>query len=134
VVLRFQSPEVEERWFVGLSLGRFFFFFFFFFDIMCYLFWVQKSVCSASYQEKKTYKSQQPPAPPLHGKNQTPRNHRKSPHRLAPKTLIPQICKETIHRKVQVERPKPFRRLPRTKESLAKPSKRGPDGEDSDHV
>jgi len=28
LVLRFQSPEVEERWFVVLSLGRFLFFFF----------------------------------------------------------------------------------------------------------
>jgi len=31
VVLRFQSPEVEERSFVVLSLGRFFFFLFLFF-------------------------------------------------------------------------------------------------------
>jgi len=28
VVLRLQWPEVEDRWFVGLSLGRFFLFFF----------------------------------------------------------------------------------------------------------
>jgi len=76
--------------------------------------------------------SQQPPASPLYGKNQTPRNHRKSPPRLAPKILIPQTRKETIHSTVKVERPKPFHRLPRTKESFAKASKRGPEGNDND--
>ena len=85
-----------------------------------------------SYKEKKSYMSQQPAASPLDGKNQTPRNYRKSPPRLAPKILIPETRKETIHRNVQVERPKPFRKLHRTKESFAKASKRGPEGEDGD--
>ena len=110
----------------------FFFLFFSFFVIMRYLFEVQKALWSASHEEKKTYKQQQPPASPPHRKNQTPRNHRKSPPRLALKMLIPQPCKETIHRNVQVERPKPFSRLPRTKESFAKAPKHGPEGEDSD--
>jgi len=93
-----------------LSLGGFFSFFFI--VIMRYLFQVQKVLDSTSYEEKKTYKLQQPPASPLHGKNQTPRDHRKSPPRLAPKILIPQTSKEPIHRNLQVERAKPFHRLP----------------------
>ena len=38
----------------GLSLGCCLFFLFF--VIMCYLFYVQKALCIASYEEKKTYK------------------------------------------------------------------------------
>jgi len=37
-----------------LPLGHFHFLFFF--VIMCYLFYVQKALCSASYEEKTTYK------------------------------------------------------------------------------
>jgi len=48
----------------------------------------------------------------------------------APKILIPQICKETIHKNVQVQRPKPFGRLPRKKESFAKVQNGWPEGED----
>jgi len=86
-------------------------------DIMCYLCQVQKALCSVSYEEKNTDKSQQPPASPLHGKIQTLGNHRKSPAHLEPKILIPQTRKATIHRDVQVERPKPFHRVHQTKES-----------------
>jgi len=99
---------------------------------MCCLFYVQKALCSASYEEKETYKSLQLPASPLHVKNQTPQNHRKSPPHPAPKILMPQPCKETIHRTVRVDRPTPFRRVPSTKESFAKALKRMPEGEDSD--
>ena len=54
VVLRFQSPEVEERWFV-LSLGRFFsFFLFFLFLYHVFIVKVQELACSASYGVKKT--------------------------------------------------------------------------------
>ena len=74
---------------------------------MCYLFLVQKALCSASYEEKKTYKPNVfPPAAPRHGKNQTFRTHRKSPPRLAPKTK-PQTRRETIHRDVQERDPNP---------------------------
>jgi len=45
------------------------------------------------------------------GKIKHPESIGKVP-RLAPKIIIPQTRKETIHRNVQVERPKPFRRLP----------------------
>jgi len=114
-----------------LSLGGFLFFFF---DIIRYLFYIQKALCSASYEEKKTHKSQQPHASPPHGKNQAPRNHRKCPPRLGHKILIPQTRKETIHRSVQVERPKPFCKLPKTEESFAKASKRGSEAEDSDRA
>ena len=47
---------------------------------------------------------------------------------------MPQTRKETIHRNVQVERLKTFGRVPRTKESFAKASKRRPEGEDSDRA
>jgi len=114
--MRFQSRELEERWFACLSLRRFFlsFFYFsffcffsFFFIIMRYLFYVHKVLCSASYQEKKTYEPNVfPPASPCHGKNQTPRIHRKSPPHLAPKTKPP-TRRETIHRDVQERDPNP---------------------------
>jgi len=68
---------------------------------------VQTASCNASYGEKKTYKSNVfPPASPRHRKNQTPRNHRKSPPRLAPKTK-PQTRRETVHRNVQERDPNP---------------------------
>jgi len=68
---------------------------------------VQTASCSASYGEKKTYKSNVfPPASPRHRKNQTPRNHRKSPPRLAPKTK-PQTRRETIHRNLHERDPNP---------------------------
>jgi len=112
-----------------LSLGPFFFFFFFYNHALFVL--GTKSLMQPKLCSEKTYKSQQPPASPPHRKNQTARNHRKSPSRLAPKILIPQTRKETIPTNVQVERPKPFCRLPQTKESFAKASKRWPEGEDS---
>jgi len=40
-------------------------------------------------KRKKPINAIPPPASPLHGKNQTPRVHRKSPPRLAPKIIYP---------------------------------------------
>jgi len=52
LVLRFQSPEVEERWFVSYLLVGFFFFFFFLNHV--FIVKVQELACSASYGVKKT--------------------------------------------------------------------------------
>jgi len=49
----------------------------------------------------------------------------KSPSRLAPKILIPQTYKETMLGKVQVERPKHFPRVPKTKEFVRASQKPG---------
>ena len=84
-----------------LCLGRGFFF-----DIMGYLFYVQKALCSASYEEKKTYKPNN--NSPLHliiGKIKHPKSIGKVP-RLAPKTK-PETRRETIHRDVQERDPNP---------------------------
>jgi len=62
----------------------------------------------------------QPPPLSLHEKNQIPRIHRKNPPRLAPKTIIPQTCKDTIHRDVQERDPNPAAGFPKTKETKMK--------------
>jgi len=71
-----------------LSLGRFLFFFFF-----CNLAFIisgDKKPCAALAMEKtKPINANPPPASPLDGKNQTPRLHRKSLPRLAPKIIYP---------------------------------------------
>jgi len=67
---------------------------------------------------KKNLNPKQPPTSPLHGKNQTPRIHRKNPPRLAPKTIIPQTRKETIHRDVQGRDPNPSAGSLKTKERI----------------
>jgi len=50
--------------------------------------------------------------------------HRKNPPRLAPKTIIPQTHKETIHRDVQKRDPNPSAGSPKTKERF---DSQGPD-------
>ena len=113
--------------------------------LLFFLFFLISESCVICFRYKKPYaaramKRKKPISHnnrPLHlliGKIKHPKNHRKSPPRLAPKILIPQTPKETIHRNVQVERRKLFGRLPRTKESFAKASKHGPEGEDSDRA
>ena len=104
-----------------LLVASFFFLFSFFsFLLSCMIcFKVPTASCSGRYGEKKTYKQIPRPASPRHGKNHTPQIHRKSPPRLAPK-IKPLTPKETIHKNVQVERPKPFRRLAKTKEKSLK--------------
>jgi len=87
-----------------------------FFSSCVICFKVQKALCNTSHEETKTYKQVPQPTSPLHGKDQTPRVHTKSPPRLAPKIIQPQTRKETKHRNLEVERPKPFRRLTKTKE------------------
>jgi len=54
---------------------------------------------------KENLNPKQPPASPLHGKNQTPRIHRKNAPRLAPEIIIPQTRKEIIHKDVQERYP-----------------------------
>jgi len=79
---------------------------------------------------KENLNPKQPPASPPHGKNQTPRIHRKDPPRLAPKTIIPQTRKETIHRDVQERDPNPSAGSPKTKERIDREGPTGPEGED----
>ena len=49
----------------------------------------QKAYAALAMKRKKPINANPPPASPLHGKNQTPRVHRKSPPRLAPKIIYP---------------------------------------------
>ena len=65
-------------------------------------------------ERKKPINNSHDPPHLFMGKMKHPKSIGKVP-RLAPK-IKPQTCKETIHRNVQVERPKPFRRLTKTKE------------------
>jgi len=67
------------------SLGRFFFFCNHALFVSTY-----KRPCAAlAMKRKKPINANPPPASPLHGKNQTPRVHRKSLPRLAPKIIYP---------------------------------------------
>jgi len=71
----------------ALSLGRFFSFFFC--NHALFVSRYQKPYAALAMKRKKPISAIPPPAPPLHGKNQTPRVHRKSPPRLAPKIIYP---------------------------------------------
>ena len=121
--------EVERRWFVRIC-GQFSVSFFSFLISCVICFRYKKPYAARAMKRKKPLSQNNRPLPCV-GKIQDPGNHRKSPLHLAPKILILQTGKKTIHRNLQVESPKPFGRLPRTKESFAKASKGGPEGQDS---
>jgi len=104
----------------GVSLARFFFcFFFFFFFFLNHVFIVkvQELACIMRYGVKKT-QILTTARFTFHGKNPTPRIHRKNPPRLAPKTIKPQRRKETIHRDIQERDPNPTAGSPKTKERM----------------
>jgi len=69
-----------------LSLGRFFFFFC---NHALFVSRYKKPYAALAMKRKKPINAIPPPASPLHGKNQTPRVHRKSLPRLAPKIIYP---------------------------------------------
>ena len=52
MLLRFQSPDVEERWFVVLSLGCFFFFLFLFFCNQAFILFRYKKPHAALAMER----------------------------------------------------------------------------------
>jgi len=79
----------EERWFVILSFGRFLFFSFSFCNHALFVSRYKKPYAALAIKRKKPINANPPPASPLHGKNQTPRVHRKSLPRLAPKIIYP---------------------------------------------
>jgi len=72
-----------------LSLGPFFFLFSFFFNHALFVSRYKKPYAALAMKRKKPINANPPPASPLHGKNQTPRVHRKSPPCLAPKIIYP---------------------------------------------
>jgi len=73
-----------------LSLGRFFFFFFLFFcNHALFVSRYKKPYAALTMKRKKPINAIPPPASPLYRKNQTPRVHRKSLPRLAPKIIYP---------------------------------------------
>jgi len=79
---------------VAYFLVIFFFFlsFFFFFFFCNHAFIVsryKKPHAALAIEKTKPINANPPPASPRHGKNQTPGVHRKSPPRLAPKTIHP---------------------------------------------
>jgi len=75
----------------GYPLVLFFSFFslFFFCNHVLFLSRYKKPYAALAMKRKKPINAIPPPASPLHGKNQTPRVHRKSPPRLAPKIIYP---------------------------------------------
>jgi len=75
VVLRIQAPEVEDRWFVAYLLV--FSFFFFVCNHALFVSRFNKPDPALAMKRKKPINANPPPASPLHGKNQTPRVHRK---------------------------------------------------------
>jgi len=77
----------------------------------------EKPYAARAMKRKKPIRAKPPPTSSFHGKNQTLQIQRKSPPRLVPKTITSRTCKESIHRNIQVERPKHFRRLLKTKEA-----------------
>ena len=78
-----------------LSLGRFFFLLFSFFcNHALFVSRYKKPHAALAMKRKKPINANPPPASPLHGKNQTPRIHRKSPPRLAPKIIYPRHVRE----------------------------------------
>jgi len=79
----FQSPEVEERWFVCYTLVIFFLLFFC--NHAGFVLRYKQPHAALAIERKQTYKQLPRPASPLHGKNQGPQIHRKSRPRLEPK-------------------------------------------------
>jgi len=84
VVLRFQSREVEVRWFVPTSWSFFLFFLFLFCNYVLFVSRYKKPYAALAMKRKKPINANPPPASPHHGKNQTPWVHRKSLPLLAP--------------------------------------------------
>ena len=80
------GEEVCEK--RGLSLCRFLFFFFFC-NHALFVSRYKKPYAVLAVKRKKPINAIPPPASPLHGKNQTPRVHRKCLPRLAPKIIYP---------------------------------------------
>jgi len=66
-----------------------FFFFFFFCNHALFVSRYKKPYAALVMKRKKPINANPPPASPPHGKNQTPRVHRKSLPRLAPKIIYP---------------------------------------------
>jgi len=69
-----------------LSLGRFVFLFC---NHALFVSRYKKPYGALAMKRKKPINAIPPPASPLHGKNQSPRVHRKSSPRLAPKIIYP---------------------------------------------
>jgi len=67
----------------------FFSFSFFFCNHALFVSRYKKPYAALAMKRKKPINANPPPASPLHGKNQTPRVHRKSLPRLAPKIIYP---------------------------------------------
>jgi len=70
-----------------LSLGRYFFLFFC--NHVLFVSRYKKPYAALAMKRKKPINAIPPPASPRHRKNQTPRVHRKSLPRLAPKIIYP---------------------------------------------
>jgi len=76
----------------------------------------KKPYAAQAMKRKKPINAKPPPASPLHGKNETPRMHRKNLPRLAPKIeKIPKTRKKTIDRDVQERDPNPSAGSPKHK-------------------
>jgi len=71
------------------SLSCLFFIFFYFCNHALFVSRYKKPYAALAMKRKKPINAIPPPASPLHGKNQTPRVHRKGPPRLAPKIIYP---------------------------------------------
>jgi len=71
----------------GLSLGLFLLSFFC--NHALFVSRYKKPYAALAMERKKPINAIPPPASPLHGKNQTPRVHRKSLPHLAPKIIYP---------------------------------------------
>jgi len=92
------------------------FFLFFFFYISCITCKGTRIRMHREIWRKENLNHKQPPASPFHDKNQTRRVHRKNPPRLVPKKIIPQTCKQTIHRDIEERDPNPSAGSPKTNE------------------
>ena len=81
-----------------LTLSHFFFLSFFLNQAL-FVSRYKKPYAARAMKRKKPIKANPPPASPLDGKNQTPRVHRKSLPRLAPKIIYPRdVRKQYIER------------------------------------
>jgi len=97
LVLRFQLPEVYERWFVSYLLVVFVFAFFC--NHALFVSRYKKRYAARAMKKKKPINANPPPASPIQGKNETPRVHRKSLPRLAPKIVYPRhVRKQNLER------------------------------------
>ena len=108
----------------------FFFFFLFFFLYHVLLVKVQELACIVRYGVKKNLIPNNRPLHLLMGTIKHPESIGKNPPRLAPKRIIPQTRKETIHRDVQERDPNPSAGSPKTKERIDREGPTGPEGED----